>query len=236
MQIGTFQNFTYSFQEVSPTVDEVLDFVQSPELEEEHPALVFMDEIWSELNNLDSITGGYIIWEIDQLQQKEGFIEILGSKLSINRQLAGYFKNASHAALFICTAGKYFTEKTCELNEQGNFLEAYILDSIGSLTVENAMNKIQYQLAGKMAEIGLNISNRYSPGYCNWALSEQKKLFSLIGENPVGITLNNSCLMFPTKSVSGIIGIGKTIKKREYGCKICNNQTCIYRKIAYEKT
>lgn len=232
---GSFHNFTFSFQEVSPTIDEILDFIQSPELEKEHPASVFMDEIWNELNDFDSIKGGYVIRKIDQLLLKEGVLVIEGCRLSIDRQLAGYLKNATHVALFICTVGKEFTEKTRILNDEGNFLEAYILDSIGSLTVENTMDKIQDSLAEEMSDFGLKISNRYSPGYCNWALSEQKMLFSLIGDNPIGITLNDSCLMYPTKSVSGIIGIGENIKKREYGCKICNNQTCIYRKITHEK-
>ena len=233
--VGTFHHFTFSFQEVRPAIDEILDFIQSPELEKEHPASVFMDKIWSELNELESISGGYIIRKIDHLHLKEGILEVEGNRLSIDRQLAGYLKKASHAAIFICTAGKEFTDKTRILNDEGNFLEAYILDSIGSLTVENAMNNIQNSLAEEMNGLGMKISNRYSPGYCNWALSEQKMLFSLIGENSIGITLNDSCLMYPTKSVSGIIGIGENIKKREYGCKICNNQTCIYRKISHEK-
>ena len=120
---------------------------------------------------------------------------------------------------------------TNQLNEQGDIMEAYILDAIGSLTVENAMDKIQEQLKLEMTANGMKISNRYSPGYCNWHLSDQKPLFELIGENSTNIQLSDSCLMTPRKSVSGIIGIGKHLKHHQYGCAVCNNTTCIYRKI-----
>ncbi|MDR2914435.1 MAG: hypothetical protein LBV74_06355, partial [Tannerella sp.] len=75
------------------------------------------------------------------------------------------------------------------------------------------------------------ITNRYSPGYCNWSLQEQQKLFHLLGDKPVNVTLSSSCLMQPIKSVSGIIGVGRNVKEKAYGCTVCNNKDCIYRKI-----
>ena len=53
----------------------------------------------------------------------------------------------------------------------------------------------------------------------------------LVGNNPTGITLSDSCLMYPTKSVSGIIGIGPRMRRLEYGCPACDNKGCVYRRI-----
>ena len=52
---------------------------------------------------------------------------------------------------------------------------------------------------------------------------------------PTGITINESCLMQPIKSVSGIIGIGDEVRKRSYGCDICNSTSCAYRNIRKKK-
>ena len=100
-----------------------------------------------------------------------------------------------------------------------------------SLAVEKAMDCIHAALGEEQAERGLKITNRYSPGYCNWPLSDQQSLFAFVGENPTGIELSPSCLMHPIKSVSGIIGIGKEARRRAYGCVVCQNKTCIYRKL-----
>jgi hypothetical protein len=230
----SFKSFHFTFEEVCPTFNEILDFLQSADLEEEHPAVIFIRDILPELHYNTGISGGYVIKENEPIDIKEGTLKIDNSVFHIGKQICRYIKESSSIALFLCTAGDDFTRITNQLNEQGDVMEAYILDAIGSLTVEKAMDKIMESLRQYGKNENLKISNRYSPGYCNWHLSEQKALFDLIGNNSTGVTLNDSCLMSPTKSVSGIIGIGKNLKHHEYGCKICTNVTCIYRKILHE--
>lgn len=231
MPESEFQTYKYTFAEVAPLLDEVCEFLQLDSNEEEHPGVVFITGILPELQlNLD-IRGGYKIVPVDQLRLNEGCIAIKDTQLRVERQVGGYLRGSEYVALFVCTAGHLFTELSQKLNTQGNFLEAYIVDAIGSLTVEKAMDCIQLSLQQVVAEEGLHISNRYSPGYCEWHLSEQRVLFDLIGENPIGVSLSDSCLMQPMKSVSGIIGIGSTVTRREYGCSVCRNENCIYRKI-----
>ena len=226
-----FQSFHFTFAEVAPGIAEVLDFIRSTDLEEEHPAVIFIREILDELNFDSGITGGYRVVDVDDLNVKAGILKINHQELNLGRQVCGYIKESTRAALFLCTAGEDFTRMTNALNEQGDIMEAYILDAIGSLTVENAMDKIQDTIRLSYKVEHLKISNRYSPGYCNWPLTDQKALFELIGDNSTGITLSDSCLMTPRKSVSGIIGIGKNLKHHEYGCKICSNTSCMYRKV-----
>lgn len=225
-----FQYFNFSFPEVSPTLEEVLQYMQSDELEEEHPARVFVKDIMGKMKDIEGISGGYRV-KNEPVSIKDGVVFMNDVNLNVGKQIGGYLNKASFISIFLCTAGSFFTEKTKELNQEGNIMEAYILDVIGSLTVKCAMDKIQQVLSDEMRTRGLNVSNRYSPGYCNWNLAEQKKLFLSLGEHSVKISLSESCLMIPEKSISGIIGIGENIRKLEYDCKICNNNTCIYRKI-----
>jgi len=144
---GSFQSFHFTFAEIAPTFDEILDFIQSTDLEEEHPAIVFTRNILDELKFDTGITGGYVIKEIEELSVKTGLLRIDDIELNLGRQVCGYIKDATQVALFLCTAGEDFTRMTNQLNEQGDIMEAYILDAIGSLTVEKAMDKIQKSLA-----------------------------------------------------------------------------------------
>ena len=105
------------------------------------------------------------------------------------------------------------------------------MDTMGSLVAEKSMDFIQSELEKQVLPEGMKITNRYSPGYCNWPVDDQKQLFSLLPANACDISLSASCLMVPIKSVSGIIGIGKNVRKSSYSCDICNNLTCIYRKV-----
>ena len=177
-----------------------------------------------------STSGGYRILPASADLQR-GAVTVGGTELLTGVQVCGYMKEAESAALFVCTAGEVFTRLTHELNAEGDFLEAYVVDAIGSLAVERAMDNIQSELERDMAARGMRITNRYSPGYCNWPLAGQQALFAAIGEHGTGVTLSATCLMSPIKSVSGIIGLGAGVRRREYGCAVCNNNTCIYRKI-----
>lgn len=230
-----FRLYNFSFCDVSPDLEDVLEFLQSSGSEEDHPVRLAAMDTLHHLQSHKDIFGGYIVKEIESSDRKKGLIKVENTELEVGLQICGYLKGASYAAFFICTAGNIFTEITKHYNSQGEYLEAFVGDAIGSLTVENAMDKIQQDLENSLSTENLKITNRYSPGYCNWALLGQKDLFALVGDNTVGIELTDSCLMNPIKSVSGIIGIGENVKKRAYGCGICRNTECIYRKILNKK-
>jgi cobalamin-dependent methionine synthase I len=102
---------------------------------------------------------------------------------------------------------------------------------VGSVTVEKAMDKIQEILDTEMQKTGLTISDRYSPGYCDWSVGEQQLLFTLMPKDFCGVSLSDSSLMKPIKSVSGIIGIGKELRQKGYQCDWCSDKNCIYGKI-----
>jgi hypothetical protein len=90
---------------------------------------------------------------------------------------------------------------------------------------------MQGDLEKNMRDSGKKITNRYSPGYCGWDVTEQHKLFQLMPENYCGIKLTPSALMDPVKSISGIIGIGENVKNNPYTCRLCNQNDCVYRGI-----
>jgi hypothetical protein len=73
----------------------------------------------------------------------------------------------------------------------------------------------------------------YSPGYCGWHVSGQRALFAYLGADAIGVTVNESCLMHPLKSVSGVLaagppGIHRFTPGYEF-CTDCRNRTCLGR-------
>ena len=58
------------------------------------------------------------------------------------------------------------------------------------------------------AQYGVTLRQRYSPGYFDLDITEQKKFFSLLQlEKRIGLTLTDTCEMVPTKSVTAFIGM-----------------------------
>lgn len=183
------------------------------------------------VKSYENIRGGYRIIEKIQLDSQNSHIIIDDITFHAGKQVVHYLKHAEMLAFFVCTAGREITDRSKKLNADGHYLEGYIADIIGSLLVEAAMNLVHDKLKIEMEKEGLNVTNRYSPGYCHWNVAEQHVLFSMLPENFCGITLSDSALMNPIKSVSGVIGIGKNVRFSQYVCNACPDRDCLYRNL-----
>ena len=131
---------------------------------------------------------------------------------------------------FVATAGMAFERYQQRLMQEGDMVKVYLANEIGSLLAEKTADCMEEILQQQLTPKGLCRTNRFSPGYCGWNVSEQRKLFALLPPHPCDITLTDSCLMIPIKSVSGIIGIGHNVRKHDYTCGICQLSSCYKRK------
>lgn len=191
-------------------------------------------KMWQEAYAKVDIRVGYIIMPPDQFRWQQtvlicGKVKFLSGKI-ITKQL----HNSQTVAVFAGTAGAAFDIWSQQLFDQGDFPEGYIADIMGSEIVEAAIDWLEIKIQGKLEPLSLKTTNRFSPGYCGWNVREQFKLFSLLPQNFCRITLTDSALMVPIKSVSGIIGIGETVEKIGYPCDVCTMKNC-YRRRKHEK-
>jgi hypothetical protein len=157
-------------------------------------------------------------------------ISIDGSSFHTGRTIKKMLAGSEQYVFLIATAGPGPETLARELLEKGDFLEGYIADMVASAIVESVANQVQDQIAQLAGQSGLEISNRYSPGYCKWDVSEQQKLFKLFPEDCCGISLSDSSLMSPIKSISAVLGMGNSVRYQEYTCEICSMKECLYRK------
>lgn len=110
-------------------------------------------------------------------------------------------------------------------------VKVFVADSIGSVIAEKAADSMELSLQKAIDERGWRHTNRFSPGYCGWHVSQQQMLFPLFGEErPCGVSLTDSSLMVPIKSVSGVIGLGPSVRKLEYSCGLCDFKDCYKRR------
>ena len=133
-------------------------------------------------------------------------------------------------ALFVCTSGTSFEDYQQRLKEEGDMVRVFIADALGSVIAEKTADVMEQHLQENIDKLGWHHTNRFSPGYCGWHVSEQQLLFPLFQGNTCGVQLTDSSLMLPIKSVSGIIGLGKEVRKLDYTCGLCDFKQCYKRK------
>ena len=144
----------------------------------------------------------------------------------IRRQLRG----SEAYALFICTSGTEYEAYLQRLKDDGDMVRVFIADALGSVIAEHCADQMEICVQESIDKLGWRHTNRFSPGYCGWHVSQQQLLFPLFGGNTCGVSLTESSLMVPIKSVSGIIGLGEKVRKLEYTCGLCDFKQCYKRK------
>ena len=153
-----------------------------------------------------------------------------GCRLQTGRIITPYLENAELCALFVATAGEEFERFQQTVKKSGQIVEEFLLDALGSAIAEATVREACKAIEKEFGAKGLGISYPYSPGYCGWKVSDQQILFSLLPNQPCGVSLTASSLMCPIKSVSGVVGIGRQMTRQKYGCELCGKKekTCRY--------
>ncbi|MBQ5601557.1 MAG: Vitamin B12 dependent methionine synthase activation subunit, partial [Clostridia bacterium] len=79
-------------------------------------------------------------------------------------------------------------------------------------------------------EYNTGLEPRFSPGYGDLPLSAQKNIFAVLDpERRIGLTLNSSLLMSPSKSVTAFVGLVSTEKTSSNKCSLCEKTDCTLR-------
>lgn len=185
--------------------------------------------------SLDIITrsakpkGGFVILTGEQIVFGKNSISIQNVVLDSEKIISRYFKNAQSLAIMLATIGEEPERISRKLISEGDPLTGYILDSVASLAVEKTADLVERNLNEIINSENLCTTNRYSPGYCGWNVSDQYKLFTFLSKEFCGIVLNESAMMIPVKSISAIVGIGEDVTKEEYDCELCDVDFCYKR-------
>jgi hypothetical protein len=158
----------------------------------------------------------------------EGGIKLKSAKIS--RTL----KKCDRITFFLATIGDQVDDVIKTSLRKKKLSDAYIYDAIGSAAVEATVDDFQNQMDLKVKEKNQRTTLRFSPGYCDWKINEQEKVFSVLKNDLIDVDLNESYLMAPRKSVSGVFGIGsrELVDKDETNpCRLCGMHTCVARRV-----
>jgi len=155
-----------------------------------------------------------------------------GAETTFNGAIGEFLGAAQYLSVFIATAGPGVEQLATELMNDGDPLAGMIVNAVGAERAEAAESVVIDKLRESAREHDFAPTLPYSPGYCGMGLVEQRTLFGLFGTTDVGVTLTDSCLMQPLKSVSGLIGLGPADRVQAFGspCDRCELYNCSMRR------
>lgn len=190
------------------------------------PYMSLLLELYSEAKEIVKPRCGFVRVSPAECNSKSGEVIINGVVFKIDRIIASSLKEISEAAFYVGTVGNEFDIWLEEKQKAGDPFLEYFPNLIGSEIAEGISKWIYNIIAKNVQKEGLFTSNSYSPGYCGWTVSEQEKLFGFFPNKFCNISLTDSALMLPIKSISGLVGIGRKVKWMDYPCEVCNASHC----------
>ncbi|HUV31412.1 MAG TPA: vitamin B12 dependent-methionine synthase activation domain-containing protein [Acidobacteriota bacterium] len=157
--------------------------------------------------------------------------------------LEDIYRSADSLALFAVTVGQDICAEISRLFDEREFALGSMLDSAASEGTEMASEVMRLEYHEQLeATARLETTAgvmQFSPGYCGWHVSAQRKLFQALSPEEIGIELSDSFLMQPLKSVTGVIVAGPghifEFDDKFPFCRDCETHSCRQRARAIQR-
>lgn len=149
-----------------------------------------------------------------------GFMQVESKSLMKN------LEGCDEAYILAATTG-ISSQRLIEKNSVISPVKGIVTDCVGSAAIEAFCDKINLSLSDNPDFL----RPRFSPGYGDLCIDCQRKIVEFLSANKnIGLSLTESLMMIPKKSVTAIIGIGKEKNKcKGSGCMTCKSERCPYR-------
>ena len=182
-----------------------------------------------------------VCWRIFPIQRAENCLD-LGFMRTESCGLLRNLSGCDRLVLFAATVG-LAPDRLIAKYGRISPAKALFMQAIGAERIESLCNVFCDELEQKFAAEGLGMKPRFSPGYGDFPLEAQKNVFQTLDcHRKIGLSLNDSLLMSPSKSVTALAGLfpkesnGKAanaqedLKDTRSNCKACDKTDCEFRR------
>jgi hypothetical protein len=111
-----------------------------------------------------------------------------------------------YATLMAATIGPDLENEVERIQRADELTDAYALEMVGGWMADYMADKVDEFIEREIKKRGYNRTMRYSPGYGDWSLDNQPGVLAFSGADRIGITLTETNIMIPRKSVTAVIG------------------------------
>ncbi len=178
---------------------EILRYLRTKSTIEDEALLNLIEELMDEVNKTVKPKSIYRIFDCTVTDDAL----ILENFEFKSKRLAENLKGCSKVAVLAATVGTEGDRLLRRYNTEGARLA--VMQAVLASKIEEICDAVQENIE---KENHIKTRQRYSPGYFDLDISEQKKLFSLVEiTKRCGISLTDTCQMIPTKSVTAFTGI-----------------------------
>lgn len=148
-------------------------------------------------------------------------LSIAGMKIQ-SRSLCRNLRDCKSAYLMAATLG-IGPDRLIARASVAKMSRAVILQAAAAAMIEAWCDEVNQKIIKEAEDQGLYCRPRFSPGYGDFSLEYQKDFAQILRiQKEIGVSLTQSLLMMPSKSVTAVIGLSPVKKECAlHGCEVC---------------
>ncbi len=209
-------------------IRDALRYMGIPKGKEDLEVVKKVNTVYQEL---EKIAVFKTVHELVPITQSSEGVYFEGTTLTIKSQdLSRLFSQCSEAYLLAATLGQE-VDRCINLRQKLDMFEALVLDTCASVLVDKVCDDWEKDIQQELKP-GEFLTMRFSPGYGDVSLECQGELLTILNtKRRIGLTLTQTNMLFPTKSITAFIGVSEKEEKKEKNCGACNLvKGCMYKR------
>ena len=158
-------------------------------------------------------------------------VALMGTGLTLSGESIKAHLTGCRGCIVLCATLSAGADKLIRTMSAYDIAASFVTDCVASSAIESVCDEAEQEMRERLPDRFLTW--RFSPGYGDLPLTLQPGLVSLLdAQKRIGLTVTDSLMLVPSKSVTAIIGVSdKELPKKVRGCTSCNMyDSCKFRK------
>lgn len=185
------------------------------------------------INRTKEIINPRFIFRKYEIEKVNGEVCLKGANLILqSNDIYNLLSECNECILMCATLGLEIEREIRKLTYT-DLTKGIIIDACATTAIEEVCDILQDNIAKDLLKKDKHITYRYSPGYGDLPIEKNIEINNLLNSHKeIGLTVTNSGIMIPRKSVVAIIGVSyKVSNNAKKSCENCNNRhNCDYKR------
>ncbi|OPL08747.1 MAG: hypothetical protein AVO33_09220 [delta proteobacterium ML8_F1] len=172
-----------------------------------------IEKIHGEMTSLLKRKCVYETFKINSI--REDCVDLSHPLLALEgKSIAEHLKGCEEVALLACTLGQA-ADRMIQLKNRLNAYEGLVADATASVVIETVCDECEEKIKQAFPP-DTYFRSRFSPGYGDMPLKDQKPILGVLDAyKKIGLSLNDSLLLVPLKSIVAVLGISSRVMPKE---------------------
>lgn len=187
--------------------------------------------IEASFTELEEIIEKRIVFQVFQLHlEQDDSIDIEGMKI-FSKNLSKNLKGCERVLVLGATLGIQ-VDRWMKRYSYTDMAKVLVMQSCAAAILEEYLDDWQEKQEQEFLKENWYLRPRFSPGYGDFSIEHQKQILEMLqATKKIGLSMTDSSMLTPTKSVTAVIGMSRTKTAcHQKGCEVCGKKDCIYRR------